>query len=290
MPELEYSCFLHPKRKSSQYPEACPDCGFPYTFPLDNPPQEINALRVIKPLNRGFYGATYVVEHPRTKRKHTMKIIPIKTYSADEGYDKSFDDEITGHAMAIDSKINVLPNLLNAGEISVEFNVGTIECHFILMDYIDGITLKEFKKSTELTASRITQIAYDLFDFLRKMENIGLHHNDLHDGNILIEITDGKNARVDSIDRTIKAYVIDMGSMSGNDRSGEYCRDITWILRHIDDMVEFCWEKATPKEQRILSRLIGLAKTCFAKESVREHTYDDYCVQIHNAFRKEKIH
>lgn len=63
MPELEYSCFLHPKNKSSEYPDICPECSLAYTFPMDNPPKQIGKFEVIKPLNRGFYGVTYIVKN-----------------------------------------------------------------------------------------------------------------------------------------------------------------------------------------------------------------------------------
>lgn len=150
------------------------------------------------------------------------------------------------------------------------------------MKYINGITLKEFKTSNEINATRIAQVAYDLFDFLWKMESIGLHHNDLHDGNVMIEISDGEIGRLNTIDRTVKAYIIDMGSTALDERSGEYCRDVTWIVRHINDMVDFYWEKSGQhEEQRILSRLVQLAMTCSGKEKVRENNFEEYCNQIY---------
>ena len=282
MPELEYSCFLHPKNKSNEYPDVCPECGLSYTFPMDIPPKQIGKYEVIKSLNRGFYGVTYVVKN-RAGIKSTIKIIPKKTYSKEEGYGKEFYEEVENHRIATESDVNV-PNLLDAHECVVKFNEFKIEieCYCILMKYIDGMTLKEFKNSNEINANRIAQIAYDLFDFLRKMESIGLHHNDLHDGNIMIEISGAEIGRLNAIDRTAKAYIIDMGSTAHDERSGEYCRDVTWIIRHINDMVNFYWDKTDQREEhRILSRLLHLAITCSGKENVRETNFEEYCNQIY---------
>ena len=64
----------------------CPECGGPYGFPLEraNLPTAINEKRVVEGLNRGFYGAVFKTQHPRTGRFYAVKVIPVKTYAPKE--------------------------------------------------------------------------------------------------------------------------------------------------------------------------------------------------------------
>jgi len=232
-------------------------------------------LKFVKSIDRGFYGATYIVENP--VRKFTIKLIPKETYKI---YNKNFDKEIDNYKSAAKLDINI-PDLIDAGEVGVVFKDTSIDCYFIQMQYIDGYSLKDFKISNELNANRIAQVAYDLFDFLRKLETADLHHNDLHDGNIIIQISSGEIGRLEAIDRTVKAYIIDLGSADDKDRSGrQHSRDVTWIVRHFKEMLDIYWTQASQDEQRVLSRLNRLVATLSGKEQVREINYEEYCNRI----------
>lgn len=286
MPEQDYSCFLHPRIKSSDHPGTCPECGRKYTFPLDSSPKYIGNLTVLSSIGRGFYGATYKVENPRTKGTFIVKVVPKATYSEDKGYSKDFDKEIENHRKATELRINV-PRLVDAFESLVEFGDINIECFCIQMDWINGVTLKEFKKSTQLTSNRIAQIAYDLFDFLRQIDPIQIHHNDLHDGNIIVEVTAGESGRLIAIDHTVRTYVIDFGSMSEKERSGgSHLRDITWIVTHAQEMIDFYWQLAKESNHqsdlRVLALLNGLISTCKGREQVRESEIGGYCNEVYN--------
>lgn len=264
--------------KSKQHPDFCPKCNKPYTFPLDDKPDKIDGrFKIIDSINRGFYGATYLVEHPITKGKFTFKLIPKEIYAH---YKKNFYKEIENYQLAANLDINI-PKLIDAGEISVLFADTKIDCYFIQMEYIDGYSLKDFKNSSELNANKIAQVIYDLFDFLRKIEIAGLHHNDLHDGNIIIQFSSGEKGRLDAIDRTVKAYVIDLGSADDNERSSEqHSRDVTWTVRHFKDMLDSYWDRANQDEQRVLSRLNEIIITCSGREQVREINFEEYCNRI----------
>lgn len=262
-------------------------------FPLEEPPTTIFGFKVEAAISRGFYGAAYKVVHPRTDRRFIVKVIPVKTYSSEEGYNKDFDKEIENHKRATDLKLNV-PDLIDAGETEVSFGNQKISCHFIQMDYIDGVQLKDFKNSAELNSSRIAQVAFDLFDFLRRINSLGLHHNDLHDGNVLVEVSNGETGRIYAIDRTVRTYVIDLGSMTDEDRTGDgHLRDISWIGRHLEDMIYSYWNRAVESgysfEFRTLSLMGNLVKTCFGRENARELDLEGYCTEINNIVKRGEV-
>ena len=60
----KYCCFNCPKGdfEEKRLQDECPTCGQPYGFPLVDHPAEIGEFKIIKPLGRCFYAATYVAE------------------------------------------------------------------------------------------------------------------------------------------------------------------------------------------------------------------------------------
>ncbi len=288
MDEPNYSCFLHPRIRSQDHPDICPECGKSYTAPLDEPPKSIKGMNVIKSLDRGFYGVTYLVKNPITQGLFTMKVIPKKTYSKEEGYNKDFNQEIQNHKKASDKEMTV-PKLIDAGECELEISDYTINCYFMQLEYIEGVSLEEFKNSGVISATRISQVAYDLFEFLWQLEKEMLHHNDLHSRNIVIKTDSVEFGRINALDKTIRTYVIDLGSVSDKNRSGcEHYRDITWIVQHVGDMI-FTYLKRNDipdKELRVLSRLNSLVQHCLGEEYIREITPEDYCNQIRDIVKQ----
>jgi len=217
-----------------------------------------------------------------------IKLIPKATYSKKEGFDnKDFEKEIDLYKVLSDSEMNI-PDLIDAGEGKIAFGNIIIDCYYIIMKYIAGDTLEKFKISKQLSAIRIAQIAYDLFDFLRLIESNNLNHNDLHDRNILIEISNGDTGRLGSIDRTTRAFIIDFGSVSDEPRSDqEHYRDITWIVWHIKNLIDSYWSPnlRSEDEYRILSRLNALVSTWPDRERTRAIRTEDYCTEIYHATR-----
>jgi serine/threonine protein kinase len=273
--------------KHSEHPETCPICGRKYLFPLYEYPLQIDGFNVTKPLARGFYSAAYVVKHPYTKMDFLIKIIPVKMYSKEEGYAKEFNTEVDAYRIAYENKMNV-PQMIGAGECQIKFRNGvSMNCYYIQMNLIEGPTLSEFKKSNSISSTKIAQITYDLFDFLRKIDRLQLHHNDLHDGNIIIETNTRGIGALNVIDPSVKAYVIDLGSMNKIDRSSpKDNRDITWIVEHTQKMINSYWSEANIRDHKseliILTGLTGLIGYFSGKETGRELEIDGYCDEIYN--------
>jgi len=59
-----YCCFFCPLKDKNEkkMDDVCPTCNRRYSYPLDFPPKEVGSYQVIKPLSRGFYGATYIAK------------------------------------------------------------------------------------------------------------------------------------------------------------------------------------------------------------------------------------
>ncbi len=273
--------------KHSEHADTCLICKRNYLFPLEEPPAQIKIFTVIKPLARGFYSAAYVVKHPYTKMNFLIKIIPIVMYSIQDGYSKNFESEVNAYRIADEKKMNV-PRMVDAGECTVNFKNGiSIDCYYLQMELINGPTLNEFKNSPDISATKIAKITYDLFDFLRKIDSLQLHHNDLHGGNIIIEIITEDLGALNIIDHNVKAYVIDLGSMNQKDRSTQKNnRDITWIVKHTKEMIDSYWLEAISKdhksELRILSGINGLITFYSGKETARELEIEGFCDEIYN--------
>jgi hypothetical protein len=72
-----YCCFCCPAGtyNDNALTDPCPSCGRPFGFPLAQAPAEIGDYKILRPLGRGFYAATYVAEQKtglRMALRHTI--------------------------------------------------------------------------------------------------------------------------------------------------------------------------------------------------------------------------
>ena len=100
-PQQEYCCFLHPDVKGESLEQTCSKCGERFDFPVQFPPSEIEGEKVLEGLNRGFYGAIIITQHPRiTSRKFAVKVIPKASYDywkkGRETWEREIQDAIPG--------------------------------------------------------------------------------------------------------------------------------------------------------------------------------------------------
>lgn len=235
----KYCCFNCPEDNYDEknLKEKCPNCNEPYGFPLFSSPQWIGEYRVLKPLGRGFYGATYVVEHSGIiPRKHVLKVVPKSFYNF---FDNNFEEECKIHAEAANGA-DFLVDIQGAFDEIVSFGSHEIECHIAVLDFIEGHLLQDYLSSKKsLTPSSIAQLATDLFRILDELVSRKLNHNDFHAGNIIIEELSREHSRRDAIDPSIRAIAIDLGSLSKDRRSGgDYKGDLHWISNHIEKLID----------------------------------------------------
>lgn len=211
--------------------EKC-ECGRSYDFMLTSPPKEIGNYEITKPLSRGYYGATYVVEKGRRKISRVLKVSP-KQFYRDRA--TTFDDEIDNHFQAADGAEFIVEITDDPFEATIDFDGEKVDCYCTELEFIPGYVLNDlYAGKRDLTPELAIQIACDLIHILRELKRRELNHNDLHAGNILVQELPPSAHRADAIARNVKARAIDLGSVDSQRREGgKYKSDVQWIAHHL---------------------------------------------------------
>lgn len=236
-----YCCFFCPAAtfddRSADDP--CPTCGRTYGFPLDSVPTEIGPYRILQPLGRGFYAATYVAERKTGLRtKVVLKVTPKSFY---EFFRKDFEDECRLHQEVAEGTEHLVKIRDMLSDVDVTFGAETLRCCVAQLDYLEGPLLTEYFEGKEkVTAQVAAQIAIDLLRLREELERRHIFHNDLHAGNIIVEKLKRERQRADAIEPSIRAVAIDLGSAAELSRSDPEKRrvgDLTRIADHMSKLV-----------------------------------------------------
>ncbi len=231
-----YCCFLDPREDFSRktLADTCPICQKPYGFPLTDYPSQIGDYPVVEPINRGFYSAAFVAEDPQLGVRRVLKVIPRQLY---EFFEKDFPQEVRFHArLAIGTQHLVKP--VTYFDTDIQFENVTIPSHVAVLEYVDGDPLEQVLSGARANARTIAQIASDLFRILAELQGAQEFHNDLHEGNLIVEKLMGGARRADAIDPGVRVVAIDLNSVSDRSRSGEgRLGDIHWVAQHLRAMV-----------------------------------------------------
>lgn len=290
----QYCCFNCPQSNYSKknLDDLCPICSFPYGFPLqeDSRPKKVKDFAVIKALNRGFYGATYVVEKRtaiRTK-KMVLKVVPVAVYKY---FNKSFEEECKLHARAAEETQHIV-DIEDIFDSEINFGDKVIPCHVAIMEYIEGDTLKSIlENENPLKASSIGQIAIDLLKILSELHSKQLFHNDLHPGNIIIQKLKEENKRIGELDEYLKAVAIDFGSLKEKTGSRDKTNrkgDLHWIADTLNKLSHKILENpynTGERDYRLASLLEERAHILFPRiTNQRVYEFEEVINQIRNAF------
>lgn len=290
----KYCCFKCPRVDYTEknLHDVCPICSLPYGFPLNQEtvPKVIGEFHVIGPLNRGYYGATYIVEKQtaiRTKRM-VLKVVPKEVYTF---FNKDFSEECKNHALAADGTQHIV-NIDDVFDTQIAFGPHNIECHVAILDYIEGEALKSYlEKDEPLKAATIGQIAIDLLKILSELHVKQLFHNDLHPGNIIIQRLKDDNKRIGELDESIKSVAIDFGSLGKKSQSGDKSNrvgDLHWIAKTLNTLSQKILDNPHNSEERdyrLASLLEERAHILFPRvTNQRVYEFDEVITQIRNAF------
>ena len=293
----KYSCFKCPSKDYvlKNLTDLCPTCGNAYGFPLNFFPDEIAGIKIIKAIDRGFYGATFLGEispFGGTKIKKVLKVIPADIYKY---HKKDFKLECETHLQISENSNHFVK--IDTGlffeNLKVSFKNGEIiDCHVIGLEYLDGLTLKDFLEiETAIPARTIAQIAIDLITILQELRSNEKYHNDLHPGNVIVENLSTKRLRLGEIDETVRVVAIDLGSLDQKTKSNDESNrigDLHWVAQclyqlsrkitdNLDSYVEKDWRLAFLLEE----------KADFLKPDIiaQKHiTYRDLIGQIKDIF------
>lgn len=99
-------------------------------------------------------------------------------------------------------------------ESTVTFGDGTsLDCHVAVLEYVSGDTLTKYLNNDDnITAMTCAQVCLDLLDLWAALKTKGIHHNDLHGGNIIVKKLSDANRRHEALDRNIFLVAIDINS------------------------------------------------------------------------------
>jgi hypothetical protein len=186
-------------------------------------------------LNRGFYAAVFHVTQGALERPYVLKVASKAIYEKFEDYGKDFEKECRLHSEVAEGSDHLVP-IRDMFDSDVRFGDVTIPCHVAQLDYVEGEALEDVLTANPPPSSRtIAQIALDLLQLLEELQAKGAFHNDLHDGNVIVQRLLPTSRRAEALDDSIRAVAIDLGSItdaskSGNTRLG----DLRSVGRHLE--------------------------------------------------------
>ncbi|MER8896838.1 hypothetical protein [Mesorhizobium sp. M0676] len=285
----KYCCFSCPANDFSEksLSEVCPSCGKDFGFPLFDAPATIREYKVLRPLGRGFYGATFVAERTGVfPTRHVLKVVPKAVYGF---FNKDFQKECQLHADAANGA-DYIVGITDAFDSIVSFLNIDIDCYVAVLDFIDGELLSGYLSGKQrLTAGTAAQIAADLFRIHDELTRRRINHNDFHAGNIIVEELSPARYRRDAMAPSIRAVAIDLGSLSDDRRSGGgYKSDLHWIGAHIDRLSSLLSEGAdglTDLDARLALELKIIALSVApAIESQRTPTPQELIHKLEDSF------
>ncbi|MCW5960085.1 MAG: protein kinase family protein [Pyrinomonadaceae bacterium] len=284
----KFCCLTCPQKDYSEkeLDDKCPICGKEYQFPLKDYPESIKEYKIIKPIqSRGFYSVTYVAERGNLGNKFVLKVSSKKIY---DYFGKDFNAECILHKKIADDSEHVV-KIFDAFEEDVLFGGETVPCVISVLDFINGNPLEDYLKGEKSLSARIVaQIGIDLFRIVGDLESNQIRHNDLHSGNIMIQELRTGSHRAEALDPSIRAIVIDLGSVADGSLSDEMrIGDIHQVSRHLGRLSTLLIknpEKSEDLEFRLASLLNERANMLGAPSNERLPTIEECIKDIKQTF------
>lgn len=282
----KFCCFVCPAKDYTEreLEDQCPTCSRTYGFPLRQSPKTIGEFRIVRPLSRGFYAATYVAERGRLNTQFVLKVASKVVYSF---FGKDFVRECEDHRKVAAGTEHVV-QINDMFDAPVTFGDVTLDCHVAELGFINGDPLENLLKEPDrLSARTVAQIGIDLFRLLEELQEKVAFHNDLHGGNILIQ---KETNRADAVEPSIRAVAVDLGSISDaskSDRENQRFGDVHWIANHLLKLVDHLLanpDKSSDLDYRLASALEDIAhRLAPSSEKTRPHSMSDLREEIRSA-------
>ena len=135
--------------------------------------------KIIEKLGEGGMGVVYLAVDTKLKREVAIKFLP-RFISADNEERKRFEIEAQAAASLNHPNISTIYSVENSNDEV-----------FIVMEYIDGIELKDKIKSGPIPTNDTINIAIQIAEGLEAAHKKGIVHRDIKSSNIMIT-NDGK--------------------------------------------------------------------------------------------------
>jgi serine/threonine protein kinase len=162
-------------------------------------------LEIVELLGQGGMGAVYKVRQRDLDRWAALKVLPDEV-----AHDPNFAERFQREARAL--------ALLGHQHIVIVYEFGQRDgVYFLLMEYIDGVTLRQAIRAGQISASDALGIVTQICDALQFAHEEGVVHRDIKPENILID----KRGRVKIADFGL-AKLLGGGSVEGDGNAHVY--------------------------------------------------------------------
>jgi serine/threonine protein kinase/Tfp pilus assembly protein PilF len=137
--------------------------------------QSIGRYKIIATLGTGGMGEVYLAHDTRLGRKIALKLLP-EQFTTDKDRLRRFEQE----ARAASG--------LSHPNVCVIYEVGETEDdrHYIAMEYVDGVTLREHMTEARLKLSEVLDVAVQVASGLAAAHEVGVMHRDIKPENIML--------------------------------------------------------------------------------------------------------
>ncbi|WKV13542.1 protein kinase domain-containing protein [Marivirga harenae] len=137
---------------------------------------KIDKYKIIEPIGRGGMGQVFLAE--RNDRQFEQKVA-IKCFSADEVKDNFFENFRNEQQFLANLNHAAIAHILDGG-------VTDEGIHYIIMEYVDGLPVNEYLKSSSLNTGERLQLFIKICDAINYAHNRLILHLDIKPSNILI--------------------------------------------------------------------------------------------------------
>jgi len=179
-----------------------------------NPKRLLNFNEIfkdVKILGAGGFGETHLIVDKLSSKKYALKLLHPKDFNI-----KDYYREVSA-LINLSSQPNCNPDIvcyydhfILQGFIDSHNRYNTNKYHAILMEYIDGMTLRNFDESYRLSINDVIYLGLWLLKLVKYLHAKGYAHNDISKDNIMIT----KNKQLKLIDLGLSCY----------DKSNSYLR------------------------------------------------------------------
>ena len=175
---------------------------------LKGQPLDSEKYRVIRELGRGGMGVVYLAEDQLLKREVALKVL-YEHLNRDHTFVEQFQEEARSVSTLHHPNIVCVHGLERSGDVVA-----------IDMEYVDGLSLDQFRHAANITPHIAAGIARDVLGGLATCHQIGVVHRDIKPSNILIN--HGGQAKITDFGlATAYAFHLE-ATVRGNTSSGFY--------------------------------------------------------------------
>ncbi|MEY9633469.1 hypothetical protein ABIF66_001698 [Bradyrhizobium japonicum] len=242
-----FLCFFCCEGSSKNLQDRCPVCNSTLDIGAELVGSAIDSYSLEKDVGRGHSGSTFRASN-RIGKPFALKLIPALHYAK---LGKSFEEEIRRYKL-LGSHPNIA-DLIDAGTVEIELRNVKLILHFVVMEWIDGITLTNYLQSTQSSTAEIFGIVLDVLAGLERCATVNLWHNDLNSDNILLKTIADEERLTRRIESPYLSKIVDFGSLVF--REGKLAgrlSDLTFLGVHLNELIKTVLAKgmALTKEDR----------------------------------------